>query len=365
MQPISIKKLQKSYRRKQVLDDLDLNIEEGELLVLVGPSGCGKSSLLRCIAGLEKPDKGGIKFGNKDVTYVSAHLRQAAMVFQSYALWPHMSVGENVAFGLEEQGVRGNDLVDRVLEALENVHLKGYEDRDVDTLSGGEQQRVALARALVVRPKCLLLDEPLSNLDTMLRIEMRAEIRRIVKEHNLTAIYVTHDHKEAMAIADRIGIMNEGKIIQIGTPETVYRFPQSRTAASFMGSLNLFKAVVSDIVLNKENRYIVRAVTDEGSIFQGLATNPVVKPDIDDIVYICIRPQSLYFDHSGDVINQVSGTVVDRVYEGAVMEYLIRRENGRYLFLTQMNPRHVFKQGDIVNLNASSDDVVILNAVEA
>lgn len=364
MQAINIKNLKKSYRNNIVLDNINLEIQEGELFFLVGSSGSGKSSLLRCIAGLDKPDKGGINFGTKDVTDLSAHKREAAMVFQSFALWPHMSVGENVAFGLEEQGVRGNELVKRVLEALEDVQLKGFEDRDIDTLSGGEQQRVALARALVVRPKCLLLDEPLSNLDTMLRIEMRTEIRRIVKEHGLTAIYVTHDHEEAMAIADKIAIMDKGKVVQVGTPEDVYRFPQTRAAASFMGSVNLFKARVQDIISNYENNYIVRAITEEGYIFQGRATSLTIKPDIEDNVFVCIRPQALYFDKSGNVINQIGGIVVARVYQGSTMEYMIRREDGSYIFVTQMNPRQVFEPGENVNLNAETADVIILNGME-
>lgn len=364
MQSIHITNLKRSYRHNVALNNINLDIEEGELFFLVGSSGSGKSTLLRCIAGLDKPDTGGIKFGTKDVTDLSAHKREAAMVFQSFALWPHMSVGENVAFGLEEQGERGNKLVKRVLEALENVQLQGFEDRDIDTLSGGEQQRVALARALVVRPKCLLLDEPLSNLDTMLRIEMRTEIRRIVKEQGLTAIYVTHDHEEAMAIADKIAIMHRGKVIQVGTPEEVYRSPQSRAAASFMGTVNFFKASVQDIINSSENNYIVRAITEEGYIFQGRSTSPTIKPDIDDTVFVCVRPQALYFDRSGDVINQIGGVVVERVYQGATMEYLVRRQNGNYLFLTQMNPRHVFEPGEHVNLNADAADVIILNGME-
>lgn len=364
MQPIKIKSLKKSYRKNIALNDVNLTIEEGELFFLLGSSGCGKSTLLRCIAGLDKPDSGSISFGKTDVTYLSTHKREAAMVFQSFALWPHMTVGENVAFGLEERKVRGNELVKRVLEALEGVQLRGFEDRDINSLSGGQQQRVALARALVVRPKCLLLDEPLSNLDPMLRLEMRTEIRRIVKEYGLTAIYVTHDHQEAMAIADKIAIMHEGQIMQTGTPEEVYRFPQNRNSADFMGSVNLFKGVVQDIVDTSEKNYVVRALTDEGSIFQGKATSTTVKPDIDDTVFICVRPEALYFDASGDVRNQIGGVVKERVYQGATMEYLIRRQNGRYLFLTEMNPRKVYEPGDYVTLNATPDDIVILNGME-
>jgi len=364
MDAITIKNLKKSYKNQAILHDINLNIEAGELFFLLGPSGCGKSTLLRCIAGLEKLDTGSIMFGDHDVTSLPTHKREAAMVFQSYALWPHMTVGENVAFGLEERGIRGNDLVAQVLEALEGVHLKGFEDRSIDQLSGGQQQRVALARALVVRPKCLLLDEPLSNLDAQLRMEMRSEIRRIVKEFELTAIYVTHDQEEALSVADKIAVMDQGKILQVGTPEDIYRVPQSRTVANFMGTANMLQAEVQDIVDDSEENFIVRAVTDEGSIFQGRATCITTKPDIEETVYITIRPEAFTFDDSGDVRNQIHGTVIERVYQGANILYLIRRENGRYLQLSQMNPKKLYDAGDHVTLNANTEDVIILSTLE-
>ena len=364
MDSISIRNLKKSYKKETILHGINMTVEAGELFFLLGSSGCGKSTLLRCIAGLEKLDAGFIKFGDTDVTDMPTHKREAAMVFQSYALWPHMTVGENVAFGLEERGIKGNELVKRVLEALEGVHLKGYEDRSIDQLSGGQQQRVALARALVVRPKCLLLDEPLSNLDAQLRVEMRSEIRRIVKEYELTAIYVTHDQEEALSIADKIAVMHEGEVLQIGSPEEIYRFPQNAHVASFIGTTNFIRGKVQDIVKNTEKDYIVRAVTDEGSIFQGKATNITTKPDIDEWVDISIRPEALWFDDSGDVRNQIRGTVIERVYQGSTILYLIRRDNGNYLQLAEMNPKRIYSSGDYVTLNANTDDVIILSTLE-
>lgn len=361
MNAITIKNLKKSYKKNTVLHNVNVNIEAGELFFLLGASGCGKSTLLRSIAGLEKLDSGSIHFGDKDVTNLPTHKREAAMVFQSYALWPHMTVGENIAFGLEERGIKGNELVDRVLEALEGVHLKGMEDRSIDALSGGQQQRVALARALVVRPKCLLLDEPLSNLDAQLRVEMRTEIRRIVKEHELTAVYVTHDQEEALSVADKIAVMDQGNILQVGTPEDIYRFPQNAHVANFIGTTNIIKAQVKDIVNDSENNYVVRAVSDEGSIFQGRATNPTTKPDIEEWIKVSIRPEALNFDESGDVRNVIKGTVIQRVYHGATILYLIRRDNGKYLQLSEMNPRKLYDAGDYVTLNAQTDDVIVLS----
>ena len=218
MESIRAESVVKTFGNIRALDGISLLIEPGELFFLLGASGCGKTTLLRCIAGLETPTSGTIHFGDRDVTNMPPHKREAAMVFQSYALWPHLTVGQNIAFGLEERRVPKPEIKRRVEEALEMVQLPGFGDRSIDQMSGGQQQRVSLARALVVKPKCLLLDEPLSNLDAQLRVEMRREIRRIVKENGLTGIYVTHDQEEALAMADRMAVLTRGKIGQIGTP---------------------------------------------------------------------------------------------------------------------------------------------------
>jgi iron(III) transport system ATP-binding protein len=226
------------------LRSVSLALEPGELLLLLGPSGCGKSTLLRTIAGFVAPDAGRVLFDGADVTQVPPHQRQIGMVFQSFALFPHLSVGENVAFGLREQRRPSRETLERVERALSDVKMGGFAARRVDQLSGGEQQRVALARALVTRPRCLLLDEPLSNLDAGLRHSMREEIRRVCKEHGLTTLYVTHDQKEALAIADRIAVMKAGKLEQLGSPWSVYRTPLSRSVATFLGETNLLDATV-------------------------------------------------------------------------------------------------------------------------
>lgn len=207
MVSLSICGLVKRFGEVTALDRLDLEIAAGELFFLLGPSGCGKTTLLRAIAGFHLPDEGQIRFDGEEVTGLPPHKRDTGMMFQSYALWPHLNVYRNVAFGLEERRVPKAELKARVEAALAMVHLEGLGERRIHQLSGGQQQRVALARALVVRPRCLLLDEPLSNLDAKLRVEMRSEIRRLCKEHGLTTLYVTHDQKEALAMADRIAVL--------------------------------------------------------------------------------------------------------------------------------------------------------------
>ena len=228
---LTIENLTKRFGDAVALHGLNLRIEAGEIFFLLGPSGCGKTTLLRSIAGFYTPESGRILFGDEDVTRVPQHLRNTGMMFQSYALWPHMTVAQNVAFGLEERKVAAREIGERVAAALASVKMEALGERRIHQLSGGQQQRVALARALVIRPRCLLLDEPLSNLDARLRLEMRGEIRRICKEFGLTAIYVTHDQKEALSIADRMAVLEGGHIRQVGTPADVYRQPQSRFVA--------------------------------------------------------------------------------------------------------------------------------------
>jgi len=234
MTPIRLDKLNKNFGSTVAVRDVNLTIQAGELFFLLGPSGCGKSTLLRMIAGLTEPTSGRIFFGERDVTMLDTQHRNAVMVFQSDALWPHMSVRENVRFGLSVRGGERSIQESRVNEVLELVHMREYADRKPNQLSGGQQQRVALARALAVNPDCLLLDEPLSNLDAKLRHEMRDEIRRICKSANLTSVYVTHDQKEALAIADRIAVMREGRIEQVGTPSDLYHRPTSDFIAEFI-----------------------------------------------------------------------------------------------------------------------------------
>ena len=251
---IKITNLTKRFGETTALDHVDLQIAAGEIFFLLGPSGCGKTTLLRTIAGFYIPEAGQVFFGDEDVTSLPPHKRNTGMMFQSYALWPHMTVGKNVAFGLEERKIGKDEIRQRVQEALASVKMEQYAGRKIHQLSGGQQQRVALARALVIRPRCLLLDEPLSNLDAKLRLEMRGEIRRICKESGLTAIYVTHDQKEALSVGDRIALMDSGRIRQVGTPLEIYRKPNSQLVADFIGETNILPATVSNALSGNRHR---------------------------------------------------------------------------------------------------------------
>ena len=257
---VKIQGISKSYKKNTpVLLPLDLEIRAGELFFLLGPSGCGKSTLLRIIAGLLQPTEGKIFFDDEDITALPPEKRQAAMVFQNYALWPHLSVFENVAFGLRAAHVPKEEIRRRVMESLNLVRMADFADRTVPSLSGGQQQRVALARAVAVSPRVLLLDEPLSNLDAKLRDEMRMEISRICHERELTAIYVTHDRREALSMGDRIALLDKGRIQQIGAPVEIYRKPRTRFAAAFLGGVNFVRSQVE-----KKNGAFF-AVTDFGT----------------------------------------------------------------------------------------------------
>jgi iron(III) transport system ATP-binding protein len=234
MTRVRFEHISKHFGKTVAVDDVNLDIAQGELFFLLGPSGCGKSTLLRIIAGLAEPTAGRVFFGERDVTDQDTRHRNAVMVFQSYALWPHMTVRENVRFGLGVRGVNKSEQLVLVDEVLDIVHMREYSSRKPSELSGGQQQRVALARALAVKPACLLLDEPLSNLDAKLRHEMRGEIKGICKSAGLTTVYVTHDQKEALAIADRIAVMRAGRIEQVGTPSDVYHRPVNEFVREFL-----------------------------------------------------------------------------------------------------------------------------------
>jgi len=353
MESIRAESLVKSFGTIRALDGISLLIEPGELFFLLGASGCGKTTLLRCIAGLETPTSGTIHFGGRDVTDMPPHKREAAMVFQSYALWPHLTVGQNIAFGLEERRVPKPEIKRRVQEALAMVQLPGYGERSIDQMSGGQQQRVSLARALVVKPKCLLLDEPLSNLDAQLRVEMRHEIRRIVKDNGLTGIYVTHDQEEALAMADRMAVLNRGQIGQIGTPEEIYRDPRSAYVANFIGATNLLDG---GVIETRERA--VRVGTAAGQ-FTGRLTDPAWTPAPGEAVRLSIRPEAwrLHQD-TGD--NPVRGKIVGRAYLGQRIQYWIETAAGRQQ-VVEMNPRILHAPGgETVTMHARPEDVVVL-----
>ena len=245
--PLRVMNVSKHFGRTAAVDDVSFEAAAGELFFLLGPSGCGKTTLLRSVAGFAEPDSGSIFLGDREISRLPAHRRNTAMVFQSYALWPHMTVLENVGFGLRMRGMKRRDRHAQAMKTLEWVQMSGLAGRKPNQLSGGQQQRVALARAMAVDPDCLLLDEPLSNLDAKLRLEMRSEIQRIHRETSLTILYVTHDQKEALSLADRVALMRDGRIVQMGPPREIYHRPASRFAAGFLGEANFLDGLVRRI----------------------------------------------------------------------------------------------------------------------
>ena len=351
---IRIQKLTKRFGAVTALHDLDLSIEPGEMFFLLGPSGCGKTTLLRCLAGFYIPDEGRIFFGDDDVTELAPHKRNTGMMFQSYALWPHMTVAENVAFGLEERNLPRLEIRAKVGEALESVHMGDYAERRPNQLSGGQQQRVALARALVIRPRCLLLDEPLSNLDARLRLEMRMEIRRVCKEFKLTTVYVTHDQKEALSVSDRMAILDAGRILQVGSPQDIYRRPARRTVAEFIGETNF---IPGKIVSASAGR--ARVATSAGEL-EGVLGDPAAQPPAGSAVTISARPECWTISGSRSGPNAVRGRIGASVYLG---------ENAQYDFVAgdlslkilEQNPRLAERQ-DAGEFFASvrPEDVVVL-----
>ena len=355
MDAIRADSIVKQFGRVRALDGVSVEVAAGELFFLLGASGCGKTTLLRCIAGLETPTSGTIHFGKRDVTQLPPHKREAAMMFQSYALWPHLNVERNVAFGLEERKVAKPEIRKRVGEALELVHLGGLGERQIDQLSGGQQQRVALARALVVRPKCLLLDEPLSNLDAKLRIEMRREIRRIVKEGGLTGIYVTHDQEEALSMADRMAVLNRGRIEQLGTAEQVYRTPHTAFVSGFIGETNLIKGRTIEV----RGEFVM--VDTAGGPLVGRVSRPDWTPGAGAQVLLSVRPEAWLLD-TGSGENGLTGKIIERGYLGQRVQYVVATAAGRQQ-VVELNPHVVREPGEaVVKLSARHADVAVLES---
>jgi len=367
---IRIDKLTKRFSAVTALAGLDLEIAPGELFFLLGPSGCGKTTLLRSLAGFYTPEEGRIFFDTDDVTALAPHKRNTGMMFQSYALWPHMSVAENVAFGLHERKIPKAEIAARVAEALRSVRMEAYAARRPQQLSGGQQQRVALARALVIRPRCLLLDEPLSNLDAKLRLEMRAEIRRVCKEFSLTTVYVTHDQKEALSIADRMAILDGGRILQVGSPRAVYKRPTCKQVAGFIGETDFIEGKVLGLDAGEggANGETVATVETPLGRFEGVLGAPDKPPSMGQTVTLSIRPEcwNLSEVHNrnaaaaggadgqlahpagrGKKINALRGRIGGCVYLGEVAQYdfvVEGRDGGRNappttLKVFEKNPR--------------------------
>ena len=355
---IQVKQLTKRFGNVVALHGLDLTIKPGELFFLLGPSGCGKTTLLRSLAGFYIPEEGQILFGDEDVTRLEPHRRNTGMMFQSYALWPHMTVAENVAFGLHERKVPANEIKKRVDDALSSVRMEKYADRKPNMLSGGQQQRIALARALVIRPRCLLLDEPLSNLDAKLRLEMRTEIRRVCKEFQLTTVYVTHDQKEALSIADRMAILDHGYILQVGSPREVYKRPTRKIVANFIGETDFLPGKVCGIASG-----YVTVETPVGR-FDGIFGDPNNIPPVGAEVTVSIRPECWELHRDAEPRNFVKGRIGDSVYLGEVAQYdFVTSNNGTKLKIFERNPRFVdgSARGELYAA-VQPEDVIVLTS---
>ena len=308
---VEFKHVTKAYGDVQAVRDLSFIIERGKLVTLLGPSGCGKTTTLRLIAGLEMATEGSIFIGGKEVTRLSASDRDVSMVFQSYALFPHMTVMQNVSYGLTMSRLSKEEVSEKALEGLELVSLSGFGERLPSELSGGQQQRVAVARALVLEPEVLLFDEPLSNLDAKLRRRVREEIRELQQKLELTTVYVTHDQEEALAVSDTIFVMNEAVIDQEGTPQQLYEEPVNLFVADFIGDANIVKAQILKIDG-------INANVDIGGIRAKLTHRGLVSGEVS----VAIRPQSICLSQSGNG-NSIPGTILKAIYLGGHIEYTV------------------------------------------
>jgi iron(III) transport system ATP-binding protein len=306
---IAVRELRKRFGGVLAVDGVSLEIADGELFTLLGPSGCGKTTLLRLIAGFSRPDGGTLWFGDRVVNELPPHARNIGMVFQNYALWPHMTVFQNVAYGLRLRGLRGTALQARVEDGLRMVNLGGLGSRYPGQLSGGQQQRVALARALVLSPDILLLDEPLSNLDAKVRVQVRTEIRRLQQRLGITTVYVTHDQEEALSLSDRVAVMRDGRVLQVGPPRELYERPRTRFVADFVGINNLVPGTVraregeTAIVETPVGALRARA----GTVGAGAAC------------VVAIRPENVILGEAGD--NRLQGRVLLASYLGNTLRY--------------------------------------------
>ena len=350
----------KTFDATRAVDDVCLKIAEGELFFLLGPSGCGKTTCLRIIAGFYQPDAGQLMFGDRVMNGVPPHKRNTGMVFQNYALWPHMTVSENIAYGLILRKVDKATRAKRVAEALEMVQMFEYADRPVNKLSGGQQQRIALARALVIEPDVLLLDEPLSNLDAQLRLEMRHEIKQIHSRTGTTAVYVTHDQAEALSLADRMAIMKDGEIVQVGAPREIYHFPANAFVASFVGETNF---------INGKIRSLSNGSAEIETSIGALHSESVYHDFVIGEEAICsIRPETINVAERIQTTapNQHRAKVLDATYLGRVEEYRLSIAEDVKIKAVLHNPSHHGKRmGETFQFWIHPKDVIPLPARDA
>ena len=344
---LEIRNLTKRFGDMIAVDNVSFFLENGKLMTFVGPSGCGKTTLLRMISGLTEPTQGQIILAGEDITFLRANARDTAMVFQNYALFPHMTVSQNIGFGLQVRKKPKNEVKREVERLLELVQLQGLGNRKPQQLSGGQQQRVALARALSLNPKILLLDEPLSNLDANLRVMMREEIRKLQEHLHLSIIFVTHDQEEAMSISDILVVMNKGIVKQVGSPTEIYERPTDEFVANFVGHINFFSGTV--VSLSGE-KMIFRTEHGELTIKQ-----PPLKVAPGDRLKAVVRPESIRIarpDHPADAANNIiEGRVVSNMYIGAITRYTISAED-QVIYVDEADPQYrgILQKGDHVQL---------------
>ena len=339
---IEIKNVSKSFSGKDVLKDINLYINQGEFLTLLGPSGCGKTTLLRMIAGFLKPDEGSILLDGKDLEGTSPYERPLNTVFQRYALFPHLDVYDNIAFGLKLKKVPQEEIDKRVRRVLKLVAMSDYEDRDVETLSGGQQQRIAIARAIVNQPKVLLLDEPLAALDLKMRKDMQIELKEMHKQLGITFIYVTHDQEEALTLSDTVVVMNEGRIQQIGTPTDIYNEPVNSFVADFIGESNILNGTM---IRDRKVSFIGH---DFDCVDEGFGENVPV-----DVV---VRPEDIYFTND-PARTQFTAKVKSCTFKGVHYEMYVDSDTGNELMIQDYDPYPV---DSIVNLYVEPDDIQVM-----
>jgi iron(III) transport system ATP-binding protein len=350
--------------QSRAVDNLTLEIAAGELFFLLGPSGCGKTTALRMVAGFYAPDEGRILFNGADQRHVPPHKRNTTMVFQNYALWPHMDVQANVAYGLKMRGVAAAEKAQRVRHALETVQMQDYAERMPNQLSGGQQQRVALARALVVEPDVVLLDEPLSNLDAKLRIEMRTQIKDIHQQIGRTMIYVTHDQAEALSMADRIAVMRRGRLVQVGTPRELYTRPRSPFVAEFIGGTNLLHGTLEqlgDFLTVKTQAGCVHGVGGVDGLAPGMPVLCSVRPES-----LRLKPAEETKGPSGtDAVNELVADVRSIMYLGDNEEYSLQLPDGTVVRAVEHNPiARTARVGDRLAFQFDAQAVVVLRQEE-
>ena len=343
---IRLEGIVKSFDDTVVLNGIDLSVDENEFVTLLGPSGCGKTTTLRIIAGFEKPDQGRVYFEGRDITDMPANQRPVNTVFQNYALFPHMSVGENIAFSLRVKNKSEKEISKRVAQALKLVNLKGFENRRIDQLSGGQQQRIAMARAIVNEPRVLLLDEPLGALDLKLRQEMEYELVRLKKELGITFIYITHDQEEALTMSDKVVVMNEGYIQQEGTPQEIYDEPVNAFVADFIGDSNILSGQMTD-------EKVVRIDGTDFPCIDGTAEGFPPRRRVD----VVIRPEDIDIVPYGK--GQWNGTITSKLFIGVHYEMLVQSEHGKVEWLLQNYDQH--DVGEKIGMKVDPENIQIMH----